>query len=100
MLQNDAIARMHIAWICLELAAERRSDFLGVDGKGPYWSQMQRADKYFDSVARGRTSSTAESKGAGQNAQVGGSVSPVLREGQSRFVFAPDRRNPTGHGGY
>ncbi len=99
-LQNDAIMRMHVAWICLELAAERRGDFLGEDGKGPYWSQMQRADKYFAGIATGRTSSTAESKGAGQNAQVGGSISPTLRECQSRFVFAPDRRNPTGHGGF
>ena len=99
VLQNDAVARMHVAWICLELAAERRGEFLGVDGKGPYWSQLVRAEKYLDGISRGRTSSVGEAVG-GRNAQVGGSISPTLRENQSRFVFAPDRRNPTGHGGY
>lgn len=99
-LQNDSLLRMHVAWIVLELAAERRSEFCGVDGKGPYWSQMQRADKYLDSMSRGRTSSTAEAKGAGKNAQVGGRVNPRLSQGESRFVFAPDRRFPRGHGGY
>lgn len=100
VLQNDSLLRMHVAWIVLELAAERRGEFLGVDGKGPYWSQMQRADKYLDSIGRGRTGSVAESRGAGQNGQTGGSVSPRIDPPVSRFVFAPDRRNPTGHGGY
>ncbi len=98
-LQNDSVMRMHVAWICLELAAERRTEFLGVDGKGPFWAQMQRADKYMSQISKGRRSSTGESV-AGRNAQVGGSISPTLTENQSRFTFAPDRRNPTGHGGY
>jgi hypothetical protein len=51
-----------------------------------------------DVYKRQQLSSTAEAT-AGLNGQAGGSVSPRKPYGVAQFVFAPDARNPTGHGG-
>jgi hypothetical protein len=99
VMKNDSILRMHMAWVALEFASERRPAFLAADGKGQFWAQFTRAEAYFDAISKAALSSTAE-KMAGKNAQSGGAVQPVRPANVSRFVFAPDKGSPTGHGGF
>jgi hypothetical protein len=99
VMQGDAILRMHIAWVACEFAGERRKEFLAADGKGPYYNQYTRAEKYFTQISVAELASVSEST-AGVNAQSGGVVQPTLTPGTSRFVFAPDKNSPFGHGGF
>lgn len=89
----------HVAYIALELASERRSEFLSNDGKGEYWVQYERAVTYLDDLSKSKIRSVGESE-AGTGARVGGTVKPQLQTGTPRFVFAPDDDFPTGHGGF
>lgn len=95
----DAAFKFHACWIALEFAAERRNDFCADDGSGPYKMQFERAESYFRKLSRGRKRSKGESA-AGVGANVGGSLKPTMPSGTSRFTFAPDDNNPTGHGGF
>ncbi|MCP4674358.1 MAG: hypothetical protein GY854_02335 [Deltaproteobacteria bacterium] len=96
---NDRTFKNHVAWVALEYASERRPEFCGEDGKGQFWAQYERAIKYFDHLSKGRQRSVGESV-AGVGANTGGRVQPELGSDESRFVFAPDRNAPTGHGGF
>jgi hypothetical protein len=89
----------HVAWIALELASERRPEFTQSDGKGMFWVQYERAISYVKNVSKSKQISVGESEVA-TNANTGGNMRPTLQTNQSRFIFAPDEENPTGHGGY
>lgn len=96
---SDLAVKRHAAWIAMEFAAERREEFLGEGGTGPYEKQYERAIKFFEQLAKGRQRSKGEAD-AGLGANVGGTVQPTLPTGTPRFTFAPDNDNPTGHGGF
>jgi hypothetical protein len=95
----DPTIKLHASWIALEFAAERRPEFLGAGGIGPYQEQYNRAIRFFEKLSHGRQRSKGESE-AGAGSQVGGNLQPTLTTGTSRFVFAPDNDNPSGHGGF
>ncbi len=95
----DPVFKLHASWIALEFAAERRPEFLGAGGQGPYQNMYERAIKFFEKLSKGRQRSAGESE-AGIGKTIGGKVQPKLPTGTSRFTFAPDGNNPTGHGGF
>ena len=99
LIDNDPAMKGHIAWIALEFASERRTEFLAADGTGAYWQQYERAVKYCDMISKGQQRSAGESV-AGTTEQIGGTLQPSVDSDESRFVFAPDTDNPTGHGGF
>ena len=100
LAENDEAFRRHASWIALEFASERRTEFLGADGQGAYGTQYNRAIKYFESLSRGKSRSKGELV-AGKSGRHGGRVRPTLDTSTTpRFVFAPDRNAPTGHGGF
>lgn len=100
VMKADAVLRMNIAWVACEYMSERRPEFLASDGKGQFWAQYTRAEAYFVKVSTAALNSVAEAT-AGHNAQSGGVVQPALTTpGTSRFVFAPDKNSPSGHGGF
>lgn len=96
--KTDETFRAQVAWIAAELASERRGMFIGEDGKGRYWQQMQRATKYFDLLSKNRQSTVSQTSGA--NLQENANVNPRLGATQDRFVFAPNARSPSGQGGF
>jgi len=99
LAEADSTVKFHASWIALEFAVERKPEFLGDGGVGQYQAQYDRAIKYFEKLSKGRQRSAGESE-AGTGANVGGKLQPTLPTGTSRFVFAPDNDNPTGHGGF
>lgn len=96
---QDITFRGHVAWVALELASERRAEWLAEDGKGRYWAQYLRAKEHFDMLAKSQISSQGEVK-AGANAQSGGTLGPTNDPNRATFTFAPDARAPRGHGGF
>lgn len=96
---EDSAVKLHASWIALAFASERKPEFLGAGGIGPYKEQYDRAIKFFEKLSKGRQRSNGESA-AGQGSNVGGNLQPTLPTGTSRFVFSPDNDNPTGHGGF
>jgi hypothetical protein len=96
---QDITFRGHVAWVALELASERRAEWLAEDGKGRYWAQYLRAKEHFDMLAKSQISSQGEVQ-AGANAQSGGKLGPTNNPSISTFVFAADRNAPRGHGGF
>jgi hypothetical protein len=101
LVATDRALRRHAAWIALELASERRPEFLAADGKGAFWAQYERALQHADLVSKGRLRAPAGEAVAGTGAQVGaGVVQPTPDADTPRFLFAPDRDNPTGGGGF
>ncbi len=99
MAATDETFRAQVAWVALELATERRSEFLAEDGKGRYWQQYMRAKEHFDALAKSKIASAAEAT-VGKNKQSGGSLSPTVQQPPGRFTWAPDKYNPYGKGGY
>ena len=99
LADNDPALKGHVAWVALEFASERRQEFMREDGSGMYWRQYDRAIKYFDAISKGQQRSAGESV-AGTTGQIGGQIQPTVQSGASRFVFAPDNDNPSGHGGF
>jgi hypothetical protein len=95
---NDSGFRCFVAWVALELATERRAEFISTDGKGRYWAQYERSIDHFVRLSKSKIHSKGE-RVAGTNANTGGRARPQLRNGQSRFVFA-DEPDGTGHGGF
>jgi hypothetical protein len=96
---QDITFRGHVAWVALELASERRAEWLAEDGKGRYWAQYQRAKEHFDALAKSQISSQGEVT-AGANAQSGGKLGPTNDANRATFTFAADARAPRGHGGF
>lgn len=95
----DPVMKMHLVWVALEFAAERRPEFLSSDGKGPYQHQYERAVAYFSNVSKGLLRSKGEAA-AGLGANTGGNYNPGTVDGEANFVFAPSKTSPFGHGGY
>jgi hypothetical protein len=96
---HDLTFRSHVAWVALEMAAERRKEFLSAEGRGPFAFQYERAIQYFEKISKGRLRPYGETE-AGTASTVGGTVQPTVTTEEPRFIFAPDRDNPTGHGGF
>lgn len=100
LANNDPAFKRHAAWVAIEFASERRSEFLQSDGKGGYWSQYERAIDYFRNLSKGKKRSLGESE-AGQGDNTGGNLQPTLDTStQPRFTFAPCNNAKTGHGGF
>lgn len=99
LLTADQALRVQVAWVVAELLSERRSAFLGADGKGRYWAQYERALDYFDRVSKAKNFSVGELQ-TGQNALRGGSVQPQRQPGTPTFTFGPSSNNPYGSGGF
>lgn len=100
LADNDSALKGHVAWVALEFASYRRQEFMREDGGGAYGKQYDRAMKYFDAISKGQQRSAGEAV-AGTTAQIGGGeIQPAVETGASRFIFAPDNDNPTGHGGF
>lgn len=100
LVENDPALKGHVIYVALQLAAERRVEFTGSDGVGPYKVQWDRAIAYFDTLSKGLMNSRGE-RAAGRGANSGGNASPrppVYTA--SQFVFAPSKKSPTGHGGF
>jgi len=100
VMNNDSVLRMHIAWAALEFASERRPAFLAADGKGQFWAQFERAEKYFDEMSKAQRASAGEAIGGGNAQSGGGTALPARTATRGRFVFAPDKNSPFGHGGF
>jgi len=100
LADNDRAFRNHVAWVALELASERRPEFAASDGKGAFWTQYERAITYFENVSKSILRSAGESE-AGINPQTQGNRAPApVSTDSPRFVFAPGKNYPTGHGGF
>lgn len=99
MAATDETFKAQVAWVAIELASERRSEFLAEDGKGRYWMQYMRAKEHFDALAKSKIASAAETT-VGRSKQAGGSLSPTVTPPMPRFTWAPDKFNPSGHGGF
>lgn len=100
MAARDETFRGQVAWVALELATERRPEFLAEDGKGRYWMQYLRAKEHFDALAKSKIASPAE-VAVGKNKQSGGSLSAAAQPPPApRFTWAPDKNNPQGSGGF
>lgn len=97
----DRSFRGHVAWIAIELISERRHEFIAADGRGRYQMQYDRALSYFDRLSKNKLHTAAEAT-ASVGAQSGGDYNPKTSNPSSdaSFVFASDKRYPTGHGGF
>lgn len=98
LANNDPGFRNFAAWVAMELASERRGEFISQDGKGRYWAQYERSIDHFDRLSKSRIHSKGERQ-AGTNANTGGQTRPTLQTDQPRFIFA-DEPDGTGHGGF
>lgn len=99
LVANDAMVKMQVAWLAVELAAERRQEFTDAEGWGPFKAQYQRADKYLHDLSIGIKRSPGESLvGKGANTGSPGISPPDLAE--NPFTFAPSKGAPSGHGGF
>jgi hypothetical protein len=92
---EDAIFRHHVAWVALAFAAERPREFVSETGAGRYQAQLDRAEKYFERMAKGQLHTKSARSG-----QTGGEVRPKESGVNVPFVFAPTPANPRGTGGF
>jgi hypothetical protein len=99
LMAVDKSLRRHVAWVALEFASERRPELCSADGTGAFYKQYERACEAFKALGKGNTRSFGESEG-GKSARIGGYVQPALNRGEPRFIFAPDRNHPRGHGDF
>lgn len=97
LARNDSAVRAQAAWLALEFASERRSEFLSDDGKGRYWAQYERAMSFFDKLGKSLVHSRGEAQ-ATTGANSGGAIRPVVPANQEPHIFAPGRggRGPGG----
>lgn len=99
LIENDTMLKVMISWIAVELAAERKTEFVDAQGNGPYKAMYDRALGYLDNLAKGLVSSPGQAV-AGQNQQSGGYVTPEYAGVGTTFVFAASRDRPGGPGGF
>lgn len=102
---HDPAVRSHAAWIAIELATERKGEFISADGKGRYWAQYERGISFFDALSKSKDQSRGEKAktqlgvtAAGTSGNTGGRRKPASVAGNN-FVFA-DEGNGTKHGGF
>lgn len=93
----DTALRHQAAWLALEMATERKQEFVSSDGKGRYWAQYERSIAYFDALSKSKDHSRGEV--VAKSANTGGQRRPTLRVNQDPFLFAPGR-NGRGPGGF
>lgn len=103
---HDDNLRMQAAWIALELATERRGEFIAADGKGRFWAQYERAINFFDSLSKSKDHSRGEKskaklgvQPAGQGANSGGNRKPRVKNPPGAWVYA-DESDGRKHGGF
>ncbi len=98
---GDRSFRGHVAWIAIEMISERRAEFNSADGRGRYQSQYDRAIAFFDRLSKNKGHTAAEET-AGKGTQSGGDHLPKTANPSTdaSFVFASDKRYPSGHGGF
>jgi hypothetical protein len=99
LIDNDKSLRRDVAWVALEFATERRPEFCQPDGKGAFWAQYERSVESFKALGKGNARSRGESA-AGKSTRIGGTVQPRVSRSVPRFIFAPDRDHPRGHGDF
>lgn len=100
LAQNDPAFKNHVAWVALEYASERRPEFTNEQGQGQFWAQYQRAVEYFKALSKGKQRSVGEEQ-AGKSPRLGGTINPPQPSPETpRFIFAPDKNAPGGHGGF
>lgn len=102
---HDSAVRMNAAWIAMELATERRGEFIANDGKGRYWAQYERAMTFFDGLSKSKDQSRGEKAktqlgvtAAGTSKNSGGRRLPTAQRGNN-FIFG-DEGDGTKHGGF
>lgn len=102
---HDAAIRVNAAWIAIELATERRGEFIASDGKGRYWVQYERAIAFFDALSKSKDQSRGEKAkqvlgvpGAGVSKNTGGKRKPT--ETPNRHWVFSDEGDGTKHGGF
>ena len=93
----DKAMRAMAAWFAIEMASERKQEFIAADGKGRFWAQYERSEKYFIALSKSQHHSRGEIE-AGQGSNSGGKRLPKLGSNQDPFVFAPgiNGREPGG----
>lgn len=100
LVANDPALKLHVVWVAVQYAAERRPEFTNAEGQGPYQAQFTRAIDYFETLSKGLKRSPGETQ-AGKGANTGGKLQPKPPAATSRqFVFSPGRNAPDGHGGF
>jgi hypothetical protein len=99
LTKADTALKMHLTWVALEYACERRTEFCDALGNGAYKMQFDRAITYFETLSKGLIRSRGESV-AGRGANTGGSYSPGQINGEPNFTFARSKSFPSGHGGF
>jgi len=97
MALADVALRQQAAWIAMEMASERRQEFIAADGKGRYWAQYERSISYFDGLSKSKDHSRGEEQA--RSANTGGARMPALAPQEDPFIFAPGR-NGRGPGGF
>lgn len=99
LVNNDAVLKMHLAWIACELACERRQEFTDAQGFGAYKAQYDRAVTFIENLSKGLIRSRGENT-AGPGANTGGNSFPQAGSVDANFIFAPNRNSPSGRGGF
>ncbi len=101
-LFDDNQLRRQAACICMQLAGERKTEWLNAaTGKGQYENMGERARGILERIAAGelRTRKEATSQGAGENP----TLDADLSLGTPNFVFARNANDPNdkvGKGGF
>jgi hypothetical protein len=100
LLMQEDLAKMHLAYIALHLAAKRKPEWRNDDGNAPYLVDFNQAMKHFDDLSKGNTRAQQESA-AGTHPVIGGNLI-MNRPPDPTYVFAPDpnNNNKIGSGGY
>lgn len=95
--REDKAMRAMAAWFAIEMASERKQEFIAADGKGRFWAQYERSQTYFVALSKSQYHSRGEIE-AGQGSNSGGNRLPKLRSNQDPFVYAPgiNGREPGG----
>jgi hypothetical protein len=99
LVDNDKALRRHVAWMALEEASSRRPEFTSADGTGAFAAKHDRAIAFFKALGKGNIRSRGEAE-AGKSSRIGGAVQPHVTRPNPRFVFTPDRDNPSPKGNF
>ena len=99
-MANDPAFRMHVAWIAMEFRAESRQFTNAADGKGKYWAQAERAEKWLVGAAKAQRRPAGEKRAGPPATVTSNHIRPSVPEGGKRFVFAKDSATGRPRGGF
>jgi len=91
----DSALRGMCCDVAIGIAGRRRPGLLSPDGKTPYTTIQERAERKLMDIAAGKRRIAGEEL-AGRNAKIGVRVN----RDPARHVFAASKGNPTGPGGF